>query len=81
MKINNVQQLDWMKVPIDTKVQVRDLESDDWNTLYFICYVPNRNCSFLCFTDMDTQLKAKGTYAWRYCRLHPDTDANKKWVK
>ncbi len=74
-------EIDWTKVPIDTKVEVRDYESYDWETRYYCSFLPASDSKYACFAYHQRQENAEQIIEWRYCRLHPDTEIKEEWYK
>lgn len=64
--------IDWTKVPSDTKVLVRDSESDSWKKRYFSSYLGNDfSTPFTTFCEGRTSWSeiAGDTTCWKYCKL------------
>lgn len=61
-------EVDWSKVPVDTKILVKDLESDDWFPRYFAMY---KNGQVYAFTHGKTSFSAdkKGAVPWAFAEL------------
>lgn len=71
---------DWVNVPVDTLVRVRDYEDDEWLLRYFKCF--SRTPSE-CQSGRDYEVWALGatsvtaegdTERWKCCELVEDTD-------
>ena len=67
---------DWVNVPVDTLVRVRNKESEDLRLMYFkelrTDYVFNRHITW---KDGKTSKTAKGDcVGWQYCELVEDAD-------
>ena len=60
-----VEEVDWSKVPMDTKVQVRDEYEDEWSNRYFYGVGKNKDC-------MMYNTFADGATSFSCCR-HPET--------
>ena len=67
---DNPIEIDWLKVPRNTPVLVRDTIDGEWQAEYFCAYFPHsseiRN-QFITF-DVDEQYASDVNY-WRYCKL------------
>lgn len=65
--------VDWSKVPVDTKVYVRDSDSDPWKPRYFAKF---KNEGIFTWTNGATSFSAKGfddVTWWRQGKLAEDT--------
>lgn len=64
-------EVDWVKVPVDTLVRVRDSEDEEWTLQYFRCIsdiIPNYK--FEAWDDGRTSKTADGSIKpWKYCEL------------
>ena len=63
-------EIDWLKVPRNTPVLVRDTIDGEWQAEYFCAYFPHSSencCQFITF-DVDEQYASDVNY-WRYCKL------------
>lgn len=59
--------VDWSKVPVDTKVLVRDYETSLWTRRYFSGYI---NGEYYVFRDGKTSWNAtNGQASYTYCKL------------
>lgn len=69
-------EVDWGKVPVDTLVRVRDLESEEWILKYFKGIDEEApECRFVAWDDGATSVTAYGNYThWTYCELVEDED-------
>lgn len=64
---------DWMKVPVDTLVRVRDDESDEWTLRYFKTFKSGHYMPFETWGDGATSKTAEGyTEQWEHCELAED---------
>lgn len=72
-------QVDWNKVPVDTLVRVRDLESEEWTLKYFKGIDEEApECRFVAWDDGATSVTAYGNYThWTFCELVEDEDNDK----
>lgn len=80
-------EIDWSKVPILTKVQVRDTYESEWKNRYFC----NANFTgeyypYLVSTkkedDSFTGLKIINHATWyRFCRIHESVEMKEEWYK
>lgn len=72
----NTPQIDWTKVPVGTKVLVRNSEEETclWIEEYFVCYLPAKvEGQFVTFSQQKKQDDAEGVYNWKYCKLYDST--------
>lgn len=67
---NNViwkrEEVDWSKIPVDTKVLVRDSKDGEWRKRYFSEYKDGR---FYTFDMGGTSWSASNKTSWRECKL------------
>ena len=62
--------IDWSKIPVDTKVLVKDREEDEWQKAYFAKF---ENGSIKVFTDGRTSFSCIGiTRFWRFVKLYKE---------
>jgi len=59
-------EIDWSKVPIDTKILVRDLETDPWCRRYFAGYVGG---IVYAWADGATEWSHTSKLVWKYAKL------------
>lgn len=74
---NNPPKIDWLKVPVNTPVMIRNYNNDKtipWERRYFAVYLPNVECKFLCFGSELPQKRTKNVEYWRYCKLADEVD-------
>lgn len=71
-------EVDWSKVPVDTLVQVRDDENDEWTLMYFKGVdEKDPKYRYMAWTDGATSKTACGYYEkWKYCELVEDEDGS-----
>ena len=71
-------EVDWSKVPVDTLVRVRDLESEEWILKYFKGIDEEApECRFVAWDDGATSVTAYGNYThWTFCELVEDEDGS-----
>lgn len=62
-------QVDWSKVPVNTKVLVSD-DGEDWHKRYFSDY---ENGKYYCFLEGGTSWSSDGISIWKYCKLAEQT--------
>ena len=67
-------EIDWLKVPVNTPVMVRDKDNRAWQERHFVCYMPSRNKRFMAFESDCTQETAVETFEWKYCKLADGVD-------
>lgn len=75
---------DWMKVPVDTLVRVRDNVNEEWLLRYFKGIDTRGYCKpFETWADGATSVTAEGyTEHWKYCELAEDaaeTERVNRW--
>jgi hypothetical protein len=73
-------EVDWVKVPVDTLVRVRDREEQKWTLMYFKGISDyDRAHRFMTWCDGATSKTAfGGDYVrWKYCELVEDEDNDK----
>lgn len=72
-------EVDWSKVPVDTLVRVRDLESEEWILKYFKGIDEEApECRFVAWDDGATSVTAYGNYThWTFCELVEEEDDGK----
>ena len=66
--------IDWEKVPVDTKVLVRDSKKADWEKRHFSHYVKDAIFKYACYTGGRTSWTDEGislpeNMQWKYCKL------------
>lgn len=79
-------EIDWCKVPVGTKVQVRNYEFEDWENRYFIGFlIENKYFPFKAgrnLSDSFTGYKISDCYAhYKCCRIHQSVQIPKEWYK
>lgn len=65
--------VDWSKVPVDTPILVRDIESDEWERRYFAKY---ENNTVYAWEDGATSWSAVGVCDWEYAKIAESEGAN-----
>ena len=72
MKGNYIEVVDWSKIPIDTKILVRDSEDSTWKKRMFCKYKDgrfyawcDRRCSFTAYNEDDYT-------EWKYVKLYEE---------
>lgn len=65
------QEIDWSKIPVDTKVYVRDNETQNWMLRYFSRYQPRGKYHFEVFHGglSSSICGNSGKVGYRYCKL------------
>lgn len=72
---NNPLEIDWLKVPINTKVLVRDEDSEEWEEQYFMGYLNGAGkYKYVAFCDGERQETATNVWTWAQCKLADDVD-------
>lgn len=79
-------EINWDKVTLGTKIQVRDDEEAEWLNRYFVKFdFKDRNHSFCASVFLDDEFTGiemkKYTMRWKYCRIHPSIQIPKEWYK
>lgn len=65
--------VDWSKVPVDTPILVRDIESDEWERRYFAKYEDN---TVYAWEDGATSWSAVGVCDWEYAKIAESEEKN-----
>lgn len=66
---------DWVNVPVDTLVRVRDNVLHEWSLQYFARFDEDEALQFETWPGGTTSKTARGSrVAWRYCELVEDAD-------
>ncbi len=69
-------EIDWSKVPVGTRVLVRDSNRDSWREAMFLSFVPEHE-KFTFWVDRDDG-NATG---WQKCRLASDVEVKEEWLR
>lgn len=69
--------IDWSKVPIDTKVLVRDGDNDEWFKRHYAGYNEEKNL-FKTFDCGFTSWTTSNTTSWIQCKLEGEEDNKEK---
>lgn len=64
--------VDWSKVPVDTKVLVRDYSSNPWKKHHFARYEAESLSPFYTWMVGGTSWSETNTVYWKYCKLAED---------
>lgn len=70
---DNPIEIDWLKVPRNTPVLVRDIIDSEWQAEYFCAYFPYASGDPFITFDVEEQYATDINY-WRYCKLAPEVD-------
>lgn len=63
-------EVDWINVPVDTLVRVRDSEDEEWTLQYFRCISDITSCKYVAWADGTTSKTAHGAIKrWKFCEL------------
>lgn len=63
-------EVDWVKVPVDTLVRVRDSEDEEWTLQYFRCISDITSCKYVTWSDGTTSKTSYGAIKrWKFCEL------------
>lgn len=63
-------EIDWSKIPYDTKVLVRNNKDQTWEKRYFESYEFKKDCPFNTYIMGQTYWSSNGEHAaWKYCKL------------
>lgn len=68
------QEIDWNKVPMFTKVWVRDDVQDDWHPRHFIGMDTVLQGNFLVTTRSEFSYEGQEYATWNYCKLDDSVD-------
>lgn len=71
---NNPIMIDWLKVPADTKVLVRDFLENEWKERNFALYIPRNDYPFHTFVSGEDKAHATEIEGWLQCRLADGID-------
>ena len=72
---DNPIEIDWLKVPRNTPVLVRDVVDGEWQEEYFCAYLSYSRENFGQFVTFDTEEQyATEVNYWRYCKLSPKVE-------
>lgn len=78
------QEIDWNKIPVDTKVLVRDNDEEEWARKYFAKY---KNGKFYCYSSGTTSWSNKhdssfsyGLIEWKQCKLAEEPEKVKPHI-
>ena len=80
-KIPKLRKIDWLKVPVNTLVNVRDFPSNKPLAHYFALFMPDSCNKFRVFNDGLLQSRAKTLTNWQYCEIHPDVEIQEEWYE
>lgn len=69
-------EVNWNKVPIDTKVLVKDDDNNKWIRRHYAGYDEEKKL-FIAFTDGGTSWTTKDTTEWAQCKLEDEEDKEK----
>lgn len=61
-------EIDWSKVPVDTKIYVRDYEGVEWNSMYFAKYENEKVYSWSC-GGTSWSCDKNEIISWEYAKL------------
>lgn len=67
--------IDWLRVPIDTPVLVKEKDDAEWKKRYFCCYLPKGGRKFCVIANGLKQEEAVTTELWMECKLDPSVNA------
>lgn len=79
-------EVDWSKIPVWTKVQVRNSHSQGWKNRYFLRYATTKHgaiplfevAPFDSFVSITEGLERE---SYTQCRLHDSVDIKEEWMK
>ena len=69
--------VDWSKVPVDTKVLVRDSDNNKWVRRHYASFDKEKDL-FRAFTDGGTSWTTNDTTGWIQCKLDNEEDNKEK---
>ena len=67
-------EIDWLKVPVDTPVLVKDNGCYDWQKRHFALYLPKGNFKFCVIAAGKNHENAGNVAFWEQCKLADDVD-------
>ena len=68
LKIMEYEPVDWSKVPVDTKIYVKNLKNESWEKRHFSHCTPDGKIYAFC--DGTTSFTSNsGTWSWNYAKL------------
>lgn len=67
------EEIDWTKVPVNTKVLVRNSKDEEWYKRYFAEY---KDGIFYTFNNGGTSWSISGKTSWKECKLAEETKEN-----
>lgn len=70
--IESKPEINWEKVPFNTKVYIRDDENSTWELRAFVCYNPELPEPFICIGN-----SGKSAVSWKYAKLVDEKDIAK----
>ena len=80
-KIKKEAEIDWEKVPVNTKVQaVHCLTGGVYSSRYFALHIKNVGKTY-CFSEQDDRKRAVGLSEVDSIRIHPDVKVERAWLK
>ncbi len=79
-KVNPPREIDWLKVPVGTKVRVQ-ISPGLFVIRYFCAYMPKGLDKYVCFPDELKQEQARDIIGYTICEIHPDVEILQEWYK
>ena len=80
-RVSKPRKINWLKVPVNTLVNVRDFPSNEPLAHYFALFMPDSCNKFRIFSGGLLQSKAKILTNWKYCEIHPDVEIQEEWYE
>lgn len=74
-----MERIDWEKVPVDTKIAVKDSDTDTWRKYHFCRYDTKESCVYA-FEFSGTSWTRTSAAPWKYANI-PDPEERKKYLK
>ena len=71
---NIIEEVDWSKIPVDTKILVRDFDTANWNRRYFAKYENGKVWCFLAGRNSWSANPDKDFTDWNMSKLADDED-------
>ena len=80
-RVSKPRKINWLKVPVNTLVNVRNFPSNKPLAHYFALFMPDSCNKFRIFSDGLLQSKAKALANWKYCEIHPSVEIQEEWYE
>lgn len=67
-------EVDWVNVPVDTLVRVRDSLNEAWKLAFFKCFYPHKEFKFATWANAETSKTGDVYEMWMFCELVEEED-------